>query len=122
MTDHYGGRRLFYRFGQVPRGVGLAQDVLCGVPGDHLTLVHVDMPEGFFLSMHSHENEQMMFVVSGRVLVTVPGREPQSLSAGDFAHFPANCPHETLAQAPSVTVEVFAGPARNEILNLEAGD
>lgn len=110
-------RKHFYPVAAQLRGTGSARDIIRGIAGDGLTMIHVTMPAGFEEVMHRHIHEQMMFIVSGRVRVEIEGQEPFVMLPGDFVHFPANVPHAAYAEVDSIGVDAFAAPARNEILS-----
>lgn len=111
-------RKLFYPVADQFPGNGSSRDVIRGVPGDAVTMIHITLKKGFFEAMHSHPHEQIMHIISGRVRVNVGGQPTVWMGPGDFVHFPANVPHDSYAEEDSTGVDVFAAPARNEILDL----
>ena len=86
-----------------------------GMAGEHATLIKVQTRKGYGLAMHSHPQEQMVCVLSGRVRFTYENQAPHEVGPGEFVRIPGNVAHlgETLEDA--VTIEIFC-PARNDIL------
>lgn len=64
---------------------------------------HVEVP------IHTHPHEQVGYVVSGRIRLTVEG-ESFDLEPGDSYHAPPNVPHGALTLEPTVVVDVFSPP------------
>ena len=64
------------------------------------------------MPLHSHVNEQVTNVLSGRLLVRVGGEE-QEVVAGETVLLPANVPHEVVALEDSVVLDVFS-PVRED--------
>jgi unsaturated pyranuronate lyase len=81
------------------------------VHGDRVTLSYVELEPGVSVPEHSHENEQLGFVLSGSLRFRV-GDETRDLERGGTWCIPANVPHEvTIGPDGAVLAEVFA-PAR----------
>lgn len=64
---------------------------------------HVDVP------IHTHPHDQVGYVVSGRIRLTVEG-ESFDLGPGDSYHASPGVPHGALTLEPSVVVDVFSPP------------
>lgn len=92
-----------------------------GFPGDNITVFRVDIPRGFDEAMHAHPHEQMMYIVSGRVRITFPDEPPIWVGPDEFIHFPSNKPHAAYAEEDTVSIDVFAAPHRNEMLQPPKG-
>lgn len=75
--------------------------------GDHLQLSFVDIPAGGVVDWHSHPNEQMGVVVSGRATFFI-GDEEQTLGPGDFYCIPGGVRHRVVsAGGPAQALDVF---------------
>jgi len=81
--------------------------------GEHLQLSLVDMPQGGVVEWHSHANEQMGMMVSGRARFQI-GDEEKVLGPGDFYFIPGNVRHRvTPTEAPAQALDIFY-PIRDE--------
>jgi quercetin dioxygenase-like cupin family protein len=96
-----------------------ATDVRSGVTrkvftGDGATLAWTTLDPGHTPRPHSHEHEQIVYIVSGRVRFTV-GDESVEAGAGDMLVVPPNVEHyaETIGDEPCVDLSIFT-PRRDE--------
>src|SRR5262245_31898571 len=81
--------------------------------GEHLQLSLVDIPANGVVEWHSHANEQLGMMVSGRATFYV-GDEERTLGPGDFYFIPGNVRHRVIGSAePSQALDVFY-PVRPE--------
>jgi quercetin dioxygenase-like cupin family protein len=88
------------------------------VHGDRLTLALVELDPGAFIPEHSHENEQVGMLVSGRAEFVVGG-ERRTIEPGGSWCIPGHVPHEvTAGPAGAVVVECFS-PPRDDWSGLE---
>jgi len=88
------------------------------VEGEQLSLAVVELDPGSVVGEHSHENEQLGFVVSGSVTFRI-GDETRELGPGGTWQIPPNVPHEVHTGAEgAVVIDVFA-PARDDWHALE---
>jgi quercetin dioxygenase-like cupin family protein len=88
--------------------------------GDGATLALTTLQPGHEPRPHSHEHEQIVYIVSGRVRFTV-GDDVAELGPGDVVLVPPNIEHfaETLGSEPCVDLSVFT-PRRDEYAAEEA--
>lgn len=83
------------------------------VHGDRITMAAVDLEPDLDLPEHRHENEQLGFVLRGKVTMTIGG-DARELSAGETYAIPSNVPHSARTGAEGATVvDVFA-PIRSD--------
>jgi quercetin dioxygenase-like cupin family protein len=88
------------------------------VNGERMTVAIVDLDAGVVLPEHHHENEQLGFVLSGSMTMTIGG-EKRELNAGDTYTIPSHVPHDASAGPEGCTaVDVFA-PTRADWEKLE---
>ena len=81
--------------------------------GDHVQLSLVDMQPGGVVEWHSHENEQIGMMVSGRARFQI-GDEERILGAGEFYFIPGNVRHRVApVDGPAQALDVFY-PIRDE--------
>jgi quercetin dioxygenase-like cupin family protein len=88
--------------------------------GDGATLAWTTLEPGHQPRPHSHEHEQIVYIVSGRVRFTV-GDDVAELGPGDVLLVPSNVKHfaETLGSEPCVDLSIFT-PRRDEYAAEEA--
>jgi len=77
--------------------------------GERTLLLEVNLRAGAISKAHSHENEQIGYVVRGKIKIRI-GEEVHYLSQGDAYIIPGNVDHETEAIEDSLVVEVFSPP------------
>lgn len=75
-------------------------------------LVRHKMEPGWIGALHSHPHEQLVYVVSGAIQLTVAG-VTHSLSAGDSIRVAGSVEHQARADQASEVLDVFA-PYRAE--------
>ena len=81
--------------------------------GEHVQLSLVDIPPHGVVEDHSHPNEQMGLVISGRLEFTIGG-ERKLLTAGDLFRIPGGVRHSVRAfDEPVRALDVFY-PIRDE--------
>jgi quercetin dioxygenase-like cupin family protein len=88
------------------------------VTGEKLTVAQIHMKDGFLVPMHSHVNEQITQVISGRMKFWF-GTDRQTvreLGPGDVLVIPANLPHEALMIGDVFEMDMWA-PRREDWLN-----
>ena len=79
--------------------------------GEHLQVVEYHFPANKTFPPHSHaENEQMGYLVSGRMGFKVGGKE-QELKPGDWYHAPIGVEHNAWTyDEPAVLLDLFSPP------------
>ncbi|PTT25148.1 cupin domain-containing protein [Pseudomonas sp. HMWF021] len=85
------------------------------VSGDELMMVKLTMKAGAVVKHHSHPNEQMTYILKGKIRFTHGLQMEQSttLCAGDVLHFPANVPHAAECLEDTIDLDVFTPPRRD---------
>jgi quercetin dioxygenase-like cupin family protein len=83
--------------------------------GEQMLWAYVDLAQGCEVAMHSHENEQIAYVISGRVRWKLgepnsPEYREQEVAGGTVVHLPGGFPHGVQALADSVILDVLAPP------------
>jgi quercetin dioxygenase-like cupin family protein len=81
---------------------------------DDVQVVFVEAGAGTQLPAHSHPEEQLTFVISGRIRVEIEGQAPFEIGPHELAHFPANIPHHVEVMEDTVSYDVFS-PANQEL-------
>lgn len=83
------------------------------VTGDELMIAHVYMREGNVVPRHSHENEQMTYILEGRLQMTIGDDDPVVVAAGEVICIPSGVPHSALALEDLLDVDVFCPPRQD---------
>ena len=88
------------------------------ITGDRMMLAHVYLKKGCIVPKHSHENEQITYILEGalRFKLGEDQRETITVGPGEVLHIPSNLPHEAEALEDTVDVDVFS-PPRADWLN-----
>jgi quercetin dioxygenase-like cupin family protein len=88
------------------------------VTGDRMMLAHVYLDKGAIVPKHSHENEQITYILEGalRFWIGEDQQEEIVVSAGEVLHIPSNVPHKAEALEDTLDVDVFS-PPRQDWLN-----
>jgi quercetin dioxygenase-like cupin family protein len=82
------------------------------VTGERMMLAHVYLKKGCVVPKHSHENEQLTYILEGalRLRIGEDGAQEIVVAAGEVLHIPSNVPHEALALEDTLDVDVFSPP------------
>ena len=89
---------------------GLQREVLVHSPA--LMLVRHTMRKGWQGTAHTHPHEQLIYVLGGRIGMTIAGRSLE-VSMGDNLIVASNVEHQATALEDSVVLDVFT-PARED--------
>ncbi|HWP60269.1 MAG TPA: cupin domain-containing protein [Candidatus Acidoferrales bacterium] len=73
--------------------------------GDQMTLLEIQYSAGAGTPTHVHQHESVVYVVRGKVRMTV-GDEEYTLSAGDVCRHPKGVPHSVQGLEDSLVVEI----------------
>ena len=83
------------------------------VQGERITMAVVDVDADQQVPEHSHDNEQLGFVLRGKITMTVAGVS-RTLAVGETYSIPGNTPHSAATGPEGATVvDVFA-PVRSD--------
>lgn len=86
------------------------------VIGQKMMMSRLELKKGCVVPMHSHENEQMCFIISGRIRFEVgeigkPTKRTIVLSAGEVLHLPSDLPHAAFIEEDTVVLDLFSPPS-----------
>jgi len=86
--------------------------------GERMMLAQVYLDEGAVVPWHSHENEQLTWVLEGALKFWIGGEGSQDVrevvvAAGDVLFIPSNVPHKAEALESTLDVDVFSPPRRD---------
>jgi quercetin dioxygenase-like cupin family protein len=85
------------------------------ITGDRMMLTHVYLKRGAVVPLHSHENEQLTYILEGvlRFWIGDEESEPVDVRAGEVLHIPSNVPHKAEALEDTLDVDVFSPPRQD---------
>ncbi|HUF76219.1 MAG TPA: cupin domain-containing protein [Longimicrobiales bacterium] len=86
--------------------------------GERMMLAQVYLDEGAIVPWHSHENEQLTWVLEGALKFWIgeegsPDMREVVVSAGDVLFIPSNVPHKAEALSDTLDVDVFSPPRQD---------
>jgi quercetin dioxygenase-like cupin family protein len=86
--------------------------------GERMMLAQVYLDRGAIVPWHSHENEQLTWILSGslRFLIGEEGSEDVEdivVSEGEVLYIPSNVPHRAEALEDTVDVDIFSPPRQD---------
>jgi quercetin dioxygenase-like cupin family protein len=79
---------------------------------ERMMLAHVYMRQGCLVAKHSHENEQLTYILEGclRFWLGEDEAETVDVHAGEVLHIPSWLPHRAEALEPTLDVDIFCPP------------
>src|SRR5579872_1834310 len=85
------------------------------ITGDKLMLARVLLKKGSVVPRHSHENEQLTYILEGalRFKIGPEGSEVIVVRAGEVLVIPSNVPHEAEALEDTLDIDVFNPPRQD---------
>ena len=85
------------------------------VCGERIMIAHVYLQRGAIVPRHSHENEQITYVISGvlRFWIEDEDSEPIDVRAGEVLVLPSWVPHKAIALEDTLDVDIFTPPRQD---------
>jgi quercetin dioxygenase-like cupin family protein len=85
------------------------------VSTDRMMLAHVYLDKGCIVPQHSHENEQLTYILEGtlRFFLGEDESEVVDLTAGEVLHLPSWLPHKAEALEDTLDVDIFSPPRQD---------
>jgi len=77
--------------------------------GSSMLLAEFTLSQGCGVGTHSHPHDQVGYVVSGSMQLTI-GDESRTYLAGDSYYIPGDVPHSAVTSDNAVVVDVFCPP------------
>jgi quercetin dioxygenase-like cupin family protein len=83
------------------------------IPAERMTIGHVYLDKGCVVPKHSHESEQLTYILAGTLRFWLGEDEGEivDVHAGEVLHIPAHIPHRAEALEDTLDVDIFS-PAR----------
>jgi len=85
------------------------------VTGERMMMAHVYFKKGADVPRHSHENEQLTYILEGALQFWFGANDEQELlvRAGEAIVIPSHLPHRALALEDTLDLDVFCPPRRD---------
>ncbi len=85
------------------------------ITGERMMLAQVYLDKGCIVPRHSHENEQLTYILEGslRFWIGEDGEEELVIRAGQVLHIPSSVPHMAEALEDTLDVDVFSPPRQD---------
>ena len=85
------------------------------ITGDRIMLTHVYLKKGAIVPQHSHENEQITYILEGGLRFWIGEDESEviDLRAGDVLHIPSHVKHKAEALSDTIDVDIFSPPRQD---------
>jgi quercetin dioxygenase-like cupin family protein len=82
------------------------------ITGESMMIAHVYLEKGAIVPRHSHHNEQITYILEGRLRFTLGDDESETVdvAAGEVLTIPPHVPHAAEAIEDTVDVDVFTPP------------
>jgi len=79
---------------------------------DRMMIAQVFLEQGCIVPLHSHENEQLTYILEGRLRFFLGEDEGEviDVAAGEVLHIPSHVPHKAEALEDTLDVDVFSPP------------
>jgi quercetin dioxygenase-like cupin family protein len=85
------------------------------ITGDRMMLAHVYLKKGCIVPKHSHENEQLTYILEGALKFWIgeDGAREITVRAGEVLLIPSNVPHKAEALEETLDVDIFSPPRQD---------
>jgi quercetin dioxygenase-like cupin family protein len=101
-----------YRWDDLPRE---SLNPLLGrrlISTERMMLTHVYLEQGCVIPLHEHENEQLTYILEGKLRFWLGADQSQvvDVAAGEVLHIPSHLPHKAEALETTLDVDIFCPP------------
>ena len=84
------------------------------ITGDRMMLAHVYLDKGCIVPQHSHENEQLTYILEGSLRFWIGEDEKELIvRAGEVLVIPSNVLHKAEALEDTLDVDIFSPPRQD---------
>jgi quercetin dioxygenase-like cupin family protein len=85
------------------------------ITGERMMLAQVYLKKGCIVPKHSHENEQLTYILEGALKFSLgeDGAEEITVSAGEVLLIPSNVPHKAEALEETLDIDIFSPPRQD---------
>ena len=105
----------FYRWNEMPKEQVSEVFDRRLITGDRMMLAHVYLKKGAIVLRHSHENEQITYILEGGLRFWIGEDESQVIDvmAGEVLHIPSRVQHKAEALEDTLDVDIFSPPRQD---------
>jgi len=105
----------FHRWEDVPKEEVTALISRRLITCNRMMLAHVYLKKGAIVPRHSHENEQLTYILEGalKFFIGDHGEHEQIVRAGEVLTIPSNVPHRAEALEDTLDVDIFDPPRQD---------
>jgi unsaturated pyranuronate lyase len=90
------------------------------VYGERAMLARVLLRKGAVVPEHSHENEQITYILEGTLRFTMGNGQVITVAAGEVLVIPSHMPHKAEALEDTVDLDIFTPPRADWIAGTDA--
>jgi quercetin dioxygenase-like cupin family protein len=85
------------------------------ITAERMMLAHVYLKKGAIVPLHSHENEQLTYILEGALKFWIGSEAGETLvvRAGEVLVIPSNVPHKAEAVEDTLDVDIFCPPRQD---------
>ena len=85
------------------------------ITGDRMMLAHVYLKKGAIVPRHSHENEQLTYILEGGLWFWIGPDEARVIDvmAGEVLQIPSHVQHKAEALEDTLDVDIFSPPRQD---------
>lgn len=107
----------FYRWDDMPRERVTESLERRLITADRMMLAHVYLEKGCIVPKHSHENEQLTYILEGALKFWIgeDGAEELIVRSGEVLVIPSHVPHRAEALEDTLDVDIFSPPREDWI-------
>ena len=104
-----------YRWSEVPRERVTDTIDRKIVTAERMMIAHVYLKKGAIVPKHSHENEQITYILEGALHFWIGEDQSEEITvrAGEVLTIPSNVPHRAEALEDTLDVDVFCPPRQD---------
>ena len=104
-----------HRWDEMPRERVTDQIDRRVLTGERAMIAHVYLTKGAVVPRHSHDNEQLTYILEGALRFTIGAEGEQEIivRAGEVLIIPSGIPHHAEALEDTLDVDVFAPPRQD---------
>lgn len=105
------GAAHLYRWAEIPKEVLNPLLERRFITGERVMLAEIYLAKGCVVPGHSHENEQITYILKGCLRFWLgDDEEPVDVGVGEVLHIPPLLPHSAEALEDTVDLDVFSPP------------
>lgn len=92
------------------------------ITGERMMIAHVYLKKGEVVPQHSHDNEQLTYILNGALHFRFGAKGEQEITvrAGEVVVIPSNLPHSAVALEDTLDVDVFCPPRQDWLAGTDA--